>query len=62
MKLTIAFLPIILTLGFGACTSDKTGTKKVTLISSTPGDSGKVVNLQENSFAPGGRVVRLAPH
>jgi hypothetical protein len=62
MKLTIAFLSIILTLGFGACSSYKTGTREVIL---TPccatGGPDKVVLLQENSFTPGGRVVRLAP-
>jgi hypothetical protein len=60
MKLTIAFLSIVLTLTFGACSSHKAGMKKVNLATCDPGDSGKRVHLQENSFAPGGRVVRLA--
>jgi hypothetical protein len=59
MKLTIAFLSIVLTLGFGAC-SYKTGNRKVILTTCEPGDAGKVVLLQENSYEPGGRVVRLA--
>jgi hypothetical protein len=60
MKLTIAFLSIVLTLGLGACSSSKTGMKKVNLATCEPGDAGKPVHLQENSFEPGGRVVRLA--
>ncbi|MEI9894691.1 MAG: hypothetical protein WDN28_12580 [Chthoniobacter sp.] len=41
MKLTIAFLSIILTLGFGACSSDATGSKVVTLTSCTPATPAK---------------------
>jgi hypothetical protein len=59
MKLTIAFFAIVLTLTLGACSS-KAGMKKVNLTTCNPGDGGKVVHLQENSFEPGGRVVRLA--
>lgn len=59
MKLTIAFLSIVLTLGLGAC-SHKAGSRKVNLATCEPGDTGKRVHLQENSFEPGGRVVRLA--
>ena len=60
MKLTFAFLSIILVLGFGAC-STASSTKEVTLTSCTPGDPGKVVILETNTFAPGQhRVVRLA--
>jgi hypothetical protein len=59
MKQAIAFFAIVLTLTFGACSS-KTGMKKVYLATCAPGDSGKLVQLQENSFEPGGRVVRLA--
>jgi hypothetical protein len=61
MKLTVAFLSIILTVGFGACSTAKIATKEVIL---TPccatGEPDKVVLLQD-SFEPGGRVVRLAP-
>jgi len=60
MKQTIAFFSIILTLGFGACST--TPSRKVTL---TPccatGEPDQVVILQD-SFEPGGRVVRLAAH
>ncbi|MDR3406644.1 MAG: hypothetical protein P4L99_29435 [Chthoniobacter sp.] len=60
MKLAIAFLSIIVTLGFGAC-STASSTKVVTLTSCTPGDAGKQVILETNSYAPGEhRVVRLA--
>jgi hypothetical protein len=59
MKLIIAFLPIVLILGFGACSSSKVATREVTLTTCVAGDPGKVVELQD-SFAPGGRVVRLA--
>ena len=59
MKQAFAFFAIVLTLAFGACSS-KAGVKKVNLATCAPGDSGKLVHLQENSFAPGGRVVRLA--
>jgi hypothetical protein len=62
MKLTIALFSIILTLGFGACSSYKTGTREVTLAACcATGAPDKDVLLQENSFTPGGRVVRLAP-
>ena len=61
MKLTIAFLSIILTLGFGACTTSPTPTKQVTLTSCTPGDAGKQVILETSPWAPGEHhVVRLA--
>lgn len=61
MKLTIAFFSIIVTLCFGACSSYKTGTKDVTLTACcATGAPDKEVTLQENSFTPGGRVVRLA--
>jgi hypothetical protein len=59
MKLAIAFFSIVLTLGLGACSSYKTGVKEVSLTSCTPGDPGKPVMLQENSWAPDGRVVRI---
>ncbi|MEP6668629.1 MAG: hypothetical protein ABJF10_05720 [Chthoniobacter sp.] len=60
MKLTFAFLSIVITLGFGAC-STASSTKDVTLTSCTPGDAGKPVILETSSWAPGEhRVVRLA--
>ena len=61
MKLTIAFLAIILTLGFGACSTAKTGTRPVTLSQCfCSNEPDKAVLLEENSYAPEGRVVRLA--
>ena len=60
MKLTVAFLSIILTLGFGACSTAKVATKQVTLVACcATGEPDKDVLLQD-SFEPGGRVVRLA--
>jgi len=60
MKLTIAFFSIVLTLGFGAC-STASSTKQVTLTSCTPGDAGKQVILETSPWAPGEHhVVRLA--
>ncbi len=62
MKLTITFFSIILTLGLGACTTAPKPTKEVILTSCcATGEPDKVVLLQD-SWAPGGRVVRLAPH
>jgi hypothetical protein len=59
MKLTVAFFSIILTVGFGACST--VPTKKVTLVPCcTSGEAEKTVLLQD-SWAEGGRVVRLAP-
>ncbi len=59
MKQAIAFLAIVLTLTIGACSS-KSGHRPVNLATCAPGDSGTRVHLQENSYEPGGRVVRLA--
>ena len=62
MKLTIAFLSIILTLGFGACSTAKVATREVTLVACcASNEPDKVVDLQD-SWEPGGRVVRLVPH
>jgi hypothetical protein len=59
MKLTIAFLSIILTLGFGACTSIQTAPKVVSFTpccaSSAPAKDVTLIG----SFEPGGTVVRL---
>jgi hypothetical protein len=61
MKQAIAFLALVLTLAFGACSS-KSGSTKARLTTCDPNDSGKIVHLQANSYEPGGRVVRLAAH
>ncbi len=58
MKQAIAFIAIVLTVTFGACSS-KSGVTKAKLATCAPGDSGKLVHLQANSFTPGGRVVRI---
>ena len=59
MKLTIAFLSIVLILGFGACSTAKVPTKEVTLVACcSSNEPDKDVYLQD-SFEPGGRVVRL---
>jgi hypothetical protein len=61
MKLTAAFLSIVFTVGFGACTSSKIASKEVTLVPCcADGGPEKTVILQD-SFEEGGRVVRLAP-
>jgi len=60
MKLTIAFLSIILTLGFGACSTSKMPTKEVTLTACCASNEPDKVVLLQDSFEPGGRVVRLA--
>lgn len=58
MKLTIALLSIILGLGLGACSTMPTKEVSLTPCCAT-GEPDKVVLLQD-SWAPGGRVVRLA--
>ena len=59
MKLTAAFLSMILCVGFGACST--VPTKTVTLVPCcSSGESEKTVLLQD-SWTPGGRVVRLTP-
>lgn len=59
MKRTVAFLAIIVTVGFAACSTNPAATKTVTF---TPccmtGQPDKVV-LLEDSYASGGTVVRL---
>ena len=60
MKLTIAFLAIVLTLGFSACSTSMTAARKVSLSPCcATGGPDKIVMLQD-SFEPGGTVVRLA--
>lgn len=61
MKQAIALIAIVFTFAIGACSS-KNGSKPVMLATCAKGDAGKKVILQENSYAPGGRVVRLAAH
>jgi hypothetical protein len=59
MKLTIALFSIVLTLGFGACSTAKISPHDVTFTSCcSTGAPDKVVVLQD-SFEPGGTVVRL---
>lgn len=62
MKLTFAFLSIVLTLGFGACSTAKIATKEVTLQACCSSNEPDKVVLLQDSFEPGGRVVRLAAH
>jgi hypothetical protein len=59
MKLTIAFFSIILTLGFGACSSVNAPTKEVGFTPCCATSQPEKVVLLEDSFAPGGTVVRL---
>jgi hypothetical protein len=62
MKLAIVFLAIIVTLSFGACSTDQAAPK---VVGFTPccatGQPEKTVILK-GSFEPGGDVVRLTPH
>ncbi len=61
MKLAIAFSSLLVALGLGACSTLKTGTREVTLVPCCATKApAKDVILQENSFAPADRVVRLA--
>jgi len=60
MKLTIAFLSIVLTLGFGACSTAKIATKEVNLVACCASNEPDKTVLLQDSFEPGGRVVRLA--
>ena len=59
MKLIIAFFAVLVTLGFGACSTDKQPTKVAIF---TPccmtGQPEKTV-LHQDSWEPGGTVVRL---
>lgn len=60
MKLAIAFLAIIVTLGFGACSTAKIPTREVTLVACCASNEPDKDVLLQDSFEPGGRVVRLA--
>ena len=59
MKLTIACFSIVLILGFGACTSAPIATKEVIFSPCCADHAPDKVVLLEDSFAPGGTVVRL---
>ena len=59
MKLTIAFLSIILTLGLGACSTCQKPTKEAILVPCCSSLEKEKVVLLQDSFVPGGRVVRL---
>ena len=59
MKLTIAFLSIILTLGLGACSTAQKPTKEAILVSCCSSHLPDKTVLLQDSFVPGGRVVRL---
>jgi hypothetical protein len=59
MKLTIAFLAIVVALSFGACTSSPVATKEVTFIPCCMGHDPEKVVLLTDSWAPGGTVVHL---
>jgi hypothetical protein len=61
MKLTLAFLSLLLTLGLGACTTAAKATRQVTLEPCCATAAPGTVVLLQDSFTPGGRVVRLAP-
>jgi len=61
MKQAIALIAILATFAMGAC-SYKSGSKLVYLATCKPGDTGVKVYLQENSYTPSARVVRLAAH
>lgn len=60
MKLTIAFFSVVLTLGFGACSTAKIATKEVTLTACCASNEPDKTVLLQDQFEPGGRVVRLA--
>ena len=59
MKTILALLSIVFALSLGAC-STQTNRKEVLLQSCDPGDPGRRVILLDNSYAPEGRVVRIA--
>ena len=58
MKLAIAFLSIVLTFGFGACTTVTTTPKVVSFTPCGPSPAKDVTLI--GSYEPGGTVVRLA--
>lgn len=59
MNKTLTLLTIALTLTFAACSSHS-GCRKVEMGHCDSDAKGRKVMLQQNSFADGGRVVRLA--
>jgi hypothetical protein len=59
MKLILAFLAIVVTLGFGACTSAPVATKTVVFTPCCATHQPDKEVLLTDSFAPGGTVVRL---
>lgn len=61
MKLTIAFVAVVLTLGLGACSTSKVPTREVTLQACCSSNEPDKTVLLQDSFEPGGRVVRLTP-
>jgi hypothetical protein len=62
MKTTVALFSIVLTLGFGACSTAKVATKEVTLVACCSSNEPDKQGMLQDSFEPGGRVVRLVPH
>ena len=59
MNKTLSLLTVVLTLAFAACSSHS-GCRKVEMGKCDSNAKGKHVMLQQNSFADGGHVVRLA--
>ena len=59
MKLTLAFLAILVALGFGACTTNPAATKTVNFTPCCATHSPDKVVLLQDSYAAGGTVVRL---
>jgi len=59
MKLTLAFLAIIVSLSFGACTTNPAATKTVNFTPCCASHQPDKVVLLQDSYAQGGTVVRL---
>ena len=59
MKLTVAFFAVIVTLGFTACSSTQVASKEVTFIPCCMTDQPSKVVILQDSWQPGGTVVRL---
>lgn len=59
MKITIALLAIIVAFSFNACTTNPAATKTVIFTPCCATHQPDKVVLLEDSFAPGGTVVRL---
>lgn len=59
MNKTLSLLTVVLTLAFAACSS-QSGARKVEMGHCNSNAKGKKVMLQQNAFADGGHVVRLA--